>query len=558
LSVDRRRFLQVAGIGAAGAALRGRATARALAGSEGPPPPISVTATLEDREIRLSRSGTRRFASDGVAVTLAVAPIGTRVEIEAPGVALRGVTLTWPANAPDLVMNDHWERTYGDVAWQKTRAALELPWYFLAKNGDALQGHGVCTGAASFASWRLADATRRLTLDTTTGGVGVRLGERRLSAAEIVQLDSKRGEPAFPFLRRFTRLMASTAPRPVGPVYGINDWYFAYGNNSDSTILEHTELMAPLADGLRDRPFSVIDAGWFRSPDGATDDCCFGPRMDAPNRRFRDMRQLAVDITERGMRPGIWTRPLCAGRNDPASLLLPTVPGRQDPSKPIFDPTIPENLQRVGDYFQTYRQWGYQLVKIDFTTFDILGKWGFEMIRDSALTTRGWRMHDVSLTNAEIIARLYGTFRAAAGDTCLIGCNTVGHLGAGVFEINRIGDDTSGKEWDRTRKMGVNTLAFRGAHHGEFYAADADCVGLTTAVPWEKNRQWMDLLAKSGTPLFVSAQPAAVGDEQRRALRAAFARASQQQVLAEPLDWQTNPWSRSWKLGGAVENFDWS
>jgi len=166
-------------------------------------------------------------------------------------------------------------------------------------------------------------------------------------------------------------------------------------------------------------------------------------------------------------------------------------------------------------------------------------------------------VHDSSRTNAEVIRDLYATMRRAAGDTLLIGCNTVSHLSAGVFEINRIGDDTSGKEWDRTRKMGVNTLAFRGAHHGHFYAADADCVGLTTRVPWEKNRQWMELVAKSGTPLFVSAQPDAVGAEQKAVIRDSFSRASRAQPVTRPVDWLSDAWPRKWEFGDEVESFEW-
>jgi hypothetical protein len=40
--------------------------------------------------------------------------------------------------------------------------------------------------------------------------------------------------------------------------------------------------------------------------------------------------------------------------------------------------------------------------------------------------------------------------------------------------------------------MGLNTLAFRGIHQGTFYAADADCVGLTPKVPCQKNKRWME------------------------------------------------------------------
>jgi alpha-galactosidase len=204
-----------------------------------------------------------------------------------------------------------------------------------------------------------------------------------------------------------------------------------------------------------------------------------------------------------------------------------------------------------------YTQWGYDLVKFDFTSFDMFGKWGFDMLKDSAITETGWSMYDSSRTNAEIVLQLYKTIRDAAGETCIIGCNTFSHLSAGLFELNRIGDDTSGLEWERTRKMGVNTLAFRGIQHGTFYAADGDCVGLTAKVPWNKNKQWMELVAKSGTPLFISAQQEVMGAEQKKIIADCFKLASQQLPVGEPLDWMLNALPIKWKLNGKTEIFNW-
>ena len=48
---------------------------------------------------------------------------------------------------------------------------------------------------------------------------------------------------------------------------------------------------------------------------------------------------------------------------------------------------------------------------------------------------------------------------------------------------------TSGVEWERTRNMGVNTLAFRLPQHRAFFDMDADCVGITGKIDWNKNRQ---------------------------------------------------------------------
>jgi alpha-galactosidase len=147
--------------------------------------------------------------------------------------------------------------------------------------------------------------------------------------------------------------------------------------------------------------------------------------------------------------------------------------------------------------------------------------------------------------------------RAAAGQSYLIGCNTIGHLGAGLFELQRTGDDTSGREWERTRKMGINTLAFRSPQHDTFFAADADCVGLTRDVPWELNSQWLALLARSGTPLFVSADPAVLGPQQKRALSESFALAAQPRPTAEPLDWLDSTCPAQWLLDGEQVAFDW-
>ncbi len=107
------------------------------------------------------------------------------------------------------------------------------------------------------------------------------------------------------------------------------------------------------------------------------------------------------------------------------------------------------------------------MIKHDFSTSDLCGRWGFEM--GDAMTADGWAFADRSRTTAEIIIDHYRSIREAAGDDVVVlGCNTIGHLSAGIFEISRVGDDTSGQEWARTRKMGVNTLAFRLPQHGAF------------------------------------------------------------------------------------------
>lgn len=175
------------------------------------------------------------------------------------------------------------------------------------------------------------------------------------------------------------------------------------------------------------------------------------------------------------------------------------------------------------------------------------------------LTDGGWHFADRSLTNAEIVLRLYRTLRTAAGDAVLLGCNTIGHLGAGLFEIQRTGDDTSGRSWERTRRMGVNTLAFRLPQHRTFFASDADCAAHTDQTPWELDRQYLDLVARSGTALFVSVDPRTIQPEQKAAFRAAMqtALSGGSPGGCEPLDWLHTTAPRVWRVGDETLTYRW-
>ena len=258
------------------------------------------------------------------------------------------------------------------------------------------------------------------------------------------------------------------------------------------------------------------------------------------------------------VKPGLWLRPLTTRDPVPDNFLLKSKFAAARLAKTqmrTLDPTVEGAAEQIRNDIRRLCGWGFQILKHDFSTYDLLGRWGFQM--GAEVTDNDWHFTDRTRTNAEIIRALYTALRESARATSLLGCNTVGHLAAGLFEVQRTGDDTSGRDWSRTRKMGVNTLAFRAAQHGVFFDIDADCVGLTKAIPWALNRQWLDLVARSGTPLFVSAAPDAVGPEQLRALREAFRFASVRQPVCEPLDWfQTNEPER-WRFGQAAADFDW-
>ena len=353
--------------------------------------------------------------------------------------------------------------------------------------------------------------------------------------------------PVFQAAQAFCLAMCHRPRLPRAPVYGWNNWYYTYGKGfSAADIVRDSELVASMAPtGISNRPFMLIDEGWGMADDGA------GP-WNRGNERFPDMPALAGRMRAAGVRPGSWMRPLLTAEKLPEWWRLPRRPaGRYF----LIDPSVPEALEHLRRAVSGIASWGFEMIKHDYSTYDILGRWGFQMGAD--LTNAGWHFADRTRTTAEIVLGLYRAIREAAGDALLIGCNTIGHLGAGLFELQRIGDDNSGKDWHRTRRMGVNTLAFRMPQHNAFFAADADCVPMTAQVPWKMTRQWLDLLARSGTPLFVSADPASIGAEQRAAIRSALAAAAAPQPVAKPLDWMESTAPERWLLNGKVTRYDW-
>ena len=511
--------------------------------------PDSVSAETSAGVQRLAVASDGRWTGPGGLVVSTRNVAGAlRVELASPTLAVKRLHLRWRGhmNATRLILGDAWERGYGDLEWRGFAPDRVMPWYVAAWDGTSTHGYGVRTGARSFCFWQVDQHGISLRTDVHSGAAGVQLGDRVLSVCDIVCREGRPHESAFSSLHAFCRQMCAVPRLPAQPVYGSNDWYYAYGNNSAVTVLGDAQRIVELSPTGGNRPFAVIDDGW--QPGRGKDKAGTGT-WDRGNDKFPDLPDLIGKMKRIGARPGVWIRPLQAATTAPDGWRLSR-------DRTMLDPTVPEVRQKITDDVTRIRQWGFELIKHDYTTYDLFGRWGFQM--GTSLTRDGWSFAEgASRTTAEIVNDLYATIRAAAGDTLIIGCNTVSHLSAGHFEMCRVGDDTSGTEWARTRKMGVNSLAFRGAQHGAFYAADADCVGVTKAVPWTLNRQWLDLLARSGTMLFVSLAPDALGAEQRRDLATAMAMASEPQPLGEPLDWQGTVYPTRWRLMHGERTYDW-
>lgn len=497
----------------------------------------------ENREIPLSSSASGWQGKDALVDFTVDKGI---VSVRFAGKGVSRIQVRWKGGFPagSKYLGDHWERSYADLEWRGDCPNRPMPWYFMAFDGEKTHGCGVLTGAGAMCFW-MADAEGiSLWADIRSGGLPVELGERTLDVAQVVFRSGKEGETPFAATRAFCKVMCPKPLLPSKPVYGTNDWNYAYGKNSAELIYSVAQDISELSPNPDNRPFSVIDEGWAMGPYAGK--FGFGPWVGNPN--FGDMAVVAEKLKGMGVRPGIWIRPLTPLPNTPESWLLSR-------DKTYLDPTVPEVKEHVQGEIKKLSGWGYELIKHDFTTWDLFGRWGFQM--DANPTKDGWKLHDQARTNAEVISDLYQRIREAAGSAYLIGCNTVGHLAAGTHEIQRIGDDTSGITWNRNRRMGVNTLAFRAAQHRTFFEADPDIVSATEAIPWSLTEQWLRLVSQSGTSLFVAVQPGYMKAEQKKAVLSALDIASKPQPVGEPLDWLSSICPRRWRLLGKEVDFNW-
>jgi alpha-galactosidase len=108
--------------------------------------------------------------------------------------------------------------------------------------------------------------------------------------------------------------------------------------------------------------------------------------------------------------------------------------------------------------------------------------------------------------------------------------------------------------------MGINALAYRLAQDGTFFVCDPDCAAHTERTPWKLDNQFLDLVARSGTALFISADPNKIGPEQKQAFHRAMqtALSGSEAGGCEPLDWLHNTTPEKWRFGMQQIRYTWS
>lgn len=452
-------------------------------------------------------------------------------------IKLRWNNLSWDKSVRFL--GDAWERGYGDMEWKGMNPNRFMPWYFCAKSEAKSVCYGVKVRPSAMCFWQVDSLGMTLFLDVRCGGSGVNLKGRVIKLADVIACEM-RDCTSFEAMQEFCGQMCEDPILPKYPVYGSNNWYYAYGKSSESEILADCDYILNLTKDIENKPYMVIDDCWQEHH--RLNEYNGGPWTKG-NEKFPDMKALADKLVKKGVRPGIWVRLLL---NEDENIKNEWRLSHNN----CIDPTNPEALNYIKEDIKRICNWGYTLIKHDFSTFDLFGKWGFQM--SPLVTDDGWHFYDDSLTSAEVVKLLYkaildASVEASNGETLILGCNTIGHLGAGYIHINRTGDDTSGVIWERTRFMGVNTLAFRLPQHGKFYEIDADCVGIDGGILWSMNKQWADVLAQSGTPLFISVRPNILNETEKQELHEILKVASKQEHHVIPVDWEETTCPECWQ-----------
>lgn len=437
----------------------------------------------------------------------------------------------------DKVYGEAWARCSHTwfIEWRSVMPHRPLPWLFYCKDSNGKVGcYGVKTGADCFAFWQLDSHGITLVLNLTCGADGTDL-KQPLTACEIVQYFSDDNADSYAVAKKFCGMVCEKPVLPKTPIFGVNNWYWAYGDISFDKILEETDYLIKMTNGTKHKPYEIIDDGWQFNR-SATCNYIGGPWV--PNDRFGDMAKLVDEIHSRGAKAGIWFRPLLTMGNIPSDAIV----DKGDNGGLVLDPSHPFTLNYVAESAKRIRSWGFDLIKHDFSTYDMGMVPNESNNQLSDFIKRNRHFYDRTKTTATIVKNLYKTIQEAVGDAEVIGCNTFGHLVAGIHSAQRVGNDTSGRSFEWTRKQGVNSM-MRLPQNETFFNVDPDCAAFTEKVDADLNLDFLEVCAITGMTTLASVTPGILNDEQLKRINEIFKMADQNNLryTIKNFDKNSNP-----------------
>lgn len=463
---------------------------------------------------------------------------------------VKRIKLRWQGDMSDcfILTGDALERIYDSstALWTGMIPQRKMPWYFQVYDGEKLNCFGVKTGADAICQFQCDDSGITLWVDVRNGGGGVHLKEP-LVAAQVVCREGRTGESPFEASRAFCRQMCENPVLPKTPVFGVNNWYWAYGKISHEIVLQETDNLMDMCCDAIDAPYMILDDGWqrmrYKNRDGESYN---GGPWDVSSADFNSMEETAGCIREKGARPGLWFRPLLT------SLQVPEAwenPRQMHKRGVLLDPSNPDVLELIGRDVSRFREWGYELIKHDFSTVDTLS-----LMYDE---DGDWHYYDRTITNCTMLKNLYKKIQQEAGDAVVIGCNALNHLVAGIHAVQRISQDTSGRVFELTRENGCTSF-IRLPQNQTFFAADPDCAAFTDRVPVKENLDFLELCAITGCATLASVTPGILKGADMARIREIYRVASQGGKGAVPTDWLGhNAYARFETTEGEQFQYDW-
>lgn len=425
----------------------------------------------------------------------------------------------------ESVLGDEWGRisaTHTPVEWRSVMPWRPLPWFCLVRTGDSVGCYGVKTGCDCFAFFQVDTRGITLFLNLMSGGRGTVVKES-FSACTVTETVSHSSETVYQTAKRFMSMLCDHPVLPKEPIFGVNDWYWAYGNISREIVLRERDYLLEMTDGVKHRPSLVIDDGWQLNRTTQPHSYIGGPFAYA-NERFGDMRSMAGEIAEKGIRPGIWIRPLLTLGTLPEEAKL-----RSYANGMVMDPSHPYTLERVREDAARIRGWGFEIMKHDFTGNDAFGCEGFSaanFITHGLADQRNF--YDNTKTTATILKNLYKAIQDGAGDADVIGCSVIGHLSAGIHSIQRVGTDNSGRSFEWTARNGVHSF-IRLPMNDTFFRMDPDCAAFTKEVDAEMNLMFLQLCALTNVTTLASVTPGILSEKEMMKINEIYRLADQNQ-----------------------------
>jgi len=451
----------------------------------------------------------------------------------------------------ESVCGDEWERCSADspIYWSSLINHRRLPWFCYLRAGQQLGCYGVKTGADCFAFWQADSHGLTLFLNLMNGEGGTDL-QAPLTACEVVERIAPEGEGPYEAAAKFARLMCENPVLPKEPVFGVNNWYWAYGRITHESIMNETDYLLEMTEGTGHRPYMIIDDGWQLNRTLTPPTYIGGPWL--PGEHFGDMAKTAAGIHEKGAKAGIWFRPLLTLGRIPDEACLWLHSGGQ-----IMDPSHPYTLERVAADAARIRSWGFDLIKHDFTTHDL-----FEISMSAAahgvmLTGGGRTFHDRTRTTATLMKNLYKAIQQGAGGADIIGCNVVGHLSAGIHSMQRVGQDTSGRSFEHTVRGGVNAM-MRLPMNESFFLIDPDCAAFTARVSPEANLDFLEMCAITGVTTLASVTPGILTREQMKRIREIYRMADRNDKRLTIANFEKTSYPEIFECGSERRAFDWT